>query len=79
MSKKTCEKGTLLVVSGPSGVGKGTVLAELMKKSSDYAYSVSVTTRAPREGEIEGVNYFFRTKEEFEQMIENGELLEYAS
>ncbi|MBP5245163.1 MAG: guanylate kinase [Clostridia bacterium] len=79
MSNKKCEKGTLLVISGPSGVGKGTVLAELMKKSEDYAYSVSATTRAPREGEQEGKNYFFKTKEEFEQMIENGELLEYAS
>ncbi len=82
MSKQNTPKkqrGTLLVVSGPSGVGKGTVLEELFKLSSDYAYSVSVTTRAPRQGEVEGVNYFFRTKEEFEKMIENGELLEYAS
>lgn len=71
-------KGRLLVVSGPSGVGKGTVLAELLKRSDDYAYSVSATTRAPRQGEIDGKNYFFKTRGEFEKMIENDELLEYA-
>ena len=71
-------KGRLLVISGPSGVGKGTVLAELLKRSDDYAYSVSATTRAPRQGEIDGKNYFFKTRGEFEKMIENDELLEYA-
>lgn len=72
------KKGRLLVVSGPSGVGKGTVLAELFKPGDDYVYSVSATTRAPREGEIDGKNYFFKTREEFLAMIENDELLEYA-
>lgn len=75
----TTRKGKLLIVSGPSGVGKGTVLAELFKLSDEYVYSVSATTRAPREGEKDGVNYFFKTKEQFEQMIAKGELLEYAS
>lgn len=73
------KKGRLLVISGPSGVGKGTVLTELFAKSSDYVYSVSATTRAPRPGEIDGVNYFFKTHEQFEHMIAHGELLEYAS
>lgn len=76
--KMTVNKGKLLVVSGPSGVGKGTVLAELFEMSQDYVYSVSATTRAPREGELDGVNYFFKTKEEFEEMIKDGKLLEYA-
>lgn len=71
-------KGRLLVVSGPSGVGKGTVLAELLKKSGDFVYSVSATTRAPRPGEADGVSYFFKTREDFEAMIAAGELLEHA-
>ena len=71
-------KGKLLVLSGPSGVGKGTVLGELMKRRSDMCFSVSATTRAPREGEVDGVNYFFVTKERFEEMMQNNELLEYA-
>ena len=71
-------KGKLLVLSGPSGVGKGTVLGELMKRRGDMCFSVSATTRAPREGEVDGVNYFFVTKERFEEMIQNNELLEYA-
>lgn len=73
------KRGKLLIVSGPSGVGKGTVLAELFKLSSDFVVSVSATTRAPREGEQDGVNYFYKTKEEFEKMIEENMLLEYAS
>lgn len=72
------KKGKLLIVSGPSGVGKGTVLAELFAKSDEYVYSVSATTRQPRAGEVDGVNYFFKTKEEFEKMIADGEMLEYA-
>lgn len=72
-------RGRLLVISGPSGVGKGTVLAELLENNDCYAYSVSATTRAPRPGETDGVNYFFKTREEFEAMIAEGELLEYAS
>ena len=71
-------KGKLLVLSGPSGVGKGTVLGELMKRRSDMCFSVSATPRQPREGEVDGVNYFFVTKERFEEMIRNNELLEYA-
>lgn len=71
-------RGSLVVVSGFSGVGKGTVLSRLMEKYGNYAYSVSATTRAKREGEQEGVNYFYRTEEEFREMIEKDELLEYA-
>lgn len=72
-------KGILIVVSGFSGSGKGTIMKELMKKYEDrYALSISATTRNPRPGEQDGVEYFFRTKEEFEQMIENGDLIEYA-
>ena len=71
-------KGKLLVLSGPSGVGKGTVVAELQKIRDDICFSVSATTRAPRPGEEDGVSYFFVTKETFEQMIEQNELLEYA-
>ncbi|GEL07325.1 guanylate kinase [Salisediminibacterium halotolerans] len=72
------EKGLLIVLSGPSGVGKGTVCGALRKEDTDIRYSVSATTRAPREGEAEGVNYFYKSKAEFERMIQDGELLEYA-
>ncbi|GAB6932519.1 guanylate kinase [Calditerricola satsumensis] len=72
------EKGLLIVLSGPSGVGKGTVCAALRKVCPNLVYSVSATTRPPRPGEQEGVNYFFKTREEFERMIERGELLEWA-
>lgn len=71
-------EGLLIVLSGPSGAGKGTVCAALRKYLPDMQYSVSVTTRPPREGEIEGVNYFFRSKEDFESMVRAGELLEWA-
>lgn len=71
-------KGMLIVVSGPSGCGKGTVLAEILKNGNIF-YSVSATTRAPRQGEIDGVNYHFYSKEKFEQLIESGGMLEYAS
>lgn len=71
-------KGKLLVLSGPSGVGKGTVVSELEKRRNDICFSVSATTRAPRAGEQDGVSYFFVTKEAFEEMIERNELLEYA-
>lgn len=70
-------KGMLIVVSGPSGVGKGTVVHAFLERYQTARLSVSVTTRARREGEIEGVNYFFRTVPEFEEMIERGEFLEY--
>lgn len=71
-------RGLLLVVSGPSGVGKGTICKALMKLREDIVLSVSMTTRAPRVGETEGVNYFFTDHETFEGMIEKGELLEFA-
>ena len=71
-------KGTLFIVSGPSGCGKGTVLAEIIKQDNVY-YSVSATTRAPRPGEVNGVNYHFLSKDEFEQLIANDGVLEYAS
>ncbi|MBQ4086718.1 MAG: guanylate kinase [Clostridia bacterium] len=71
-------KGLLVVFSGPSGSGKGTVLAEVMKRYPDMEFSVSATTRAPREGEKDGVNYFFKTKEEFQDMVENGGFIEWA-
>lgn len=71
-------KGLLLVVSGPSGAGKGTICAEYMKTHNDCALSVSATTRAPREGEVDGVNYFFLSHEEFKKKIEDGGFLEHA-
>ena len=71
-------KGFLIVVSGPSGAGKGTVCSAFLKEHEDVAYSVSATTREPRAGEQEGVNYYFLSRGEFESMIENGELLEWA-
>ena len=70
----------LFVISGCSGVGKGTIINEFMKRNSkDFILSVSCTTRAPRQGEIDGVNYFFLTKEEFEKNIEENKFLEYAN
>jgi len=71
-------KGLLIVLSGPSGVGKGTVCSMLRKLAPELVYSVSATTRPPRAGEVEGVNYFFKTKEQFRSMIERNELLEWA-
>ena len=71
-------KGLLLVVSGPSGAGKGTICKALLNKNDQIKLSVSATTRKPRTGEVHGVNYFFLEKEEVTTMIENGEFLEYA-
>lgn len=71
-------KGVLVVVSGFSGVGKGTIMRRLVEKYPGYALSVSATTRAPREGETDGVDYFFRTREEFRKLIAGGGLMEYA-
>ena len=70
--------GFLLVLSGPSGSGKGTVSEALMKNNDDIIFSTSVTTRTPRPGEVNGENYFFASREEFEKMVENDELLEHA-
>lgn len=72
------DKGLLIVVSGPSGVGKGTVLAEILKDENIF-YSVSATTRKPRNGEVDGVNYHFLSKEQFEELIASGGVLEYAT
>lgn len=73
------EKGLLIVLSGPSGVGKGTVRKEIFSQpDTAFEYSISMTTRAPREGEVHGVDYFFKSREEFETLIQQGKLLEYA-
>ena len=71
-------KGKLLVLSGPSGAGKSTGVSKLMERRGDVCFSVSATTRAPRPGEQDGVNYFFVTRERFEEMVRTGELLEHA-
>ena len=71
-------RGVLTVISGPSGVGKGTVIKRLFEIEDNLYFSVSATTRKPRPGEIDGVHYSFKTKEEFEHDIETGEMLEYA-
>lgn len=73
------DKGLLIVLSGFSGAGKGTVVKEILKQYDEYALSVSMTTRAPRTGERDGVEYFFTTVEKFEETIAAGGLLEYAS
>ena len=70
-------KGKLFVISGASGVGKGTVLKEVMKRRQDLRFSVSATTRPPRPSEVDGREYYFVTRERFEEMIRNGEFLEY--
>ena len=70
-------KGKLIVISGASGVGKGTVLGIMMKKRKDLSFSVSATTRPPRPGEVDGVHYYFVSRERFEEMIAQGAFLEY--
>ena len=72
------QKGMLICVSGFSGAGKGTIVTRLIKEYDGYALSVSATTRQPRDGECEGVHYFYKTREEFERMIKQDELIEYA-
>jgi len=74
---KQTRQGLLLVVSGPAGVGKGSINNALIKRNSNIRMSVSATTRAPRPGEINGVHYFFKSEEEFEKMIGEGAFLEY--
>ena len=71
-------EGSLIVISGFSGAGKGTVVKRLLNKYDDYALSISATTRKPRSGEVDGREYFFKTREEFLQMIEKKQLIEYA-
>ncbi|MFK2823080.1 guanylate kinase [Arcobacter sp. YIC-80] len=71
--------GAILILSGPSGCGKSTLLKEVYKDIEDYYFSISTTTREPREGEEHGVDYLFTSKEEFEKDIENGDFLEYAN
>lgn len=71
-------KGKVIVLSGPSGVGKGTVVKKMIENSDSYALSISATTRSPREGEVDGVNYFFLTVDDFKDRIEKGLILEYA-
>lgn len=77
-NNSTVHRGKLVVVSGFSGAGKGTVMNELVRQYSQYALSVSATTRSPRPGETEGVSYFFKTVEDFKSMIEEDKLVEYA-
>ncbi|RWS51184.1 guanylate kinase [Arcobacter venerupis] len=72
------KKGAILILSGPSGCGKSTLLKEVYKDIDDYYFSISTTTRAPRVGEVNGIDYFFVTKEEFEKDIQNDDFLEYA-
>ncbi|MBE7011660.1 MAG: guanylate kinase [Ruminococcaceae bacterium] len=76
---KMNKKGTLYVISGPSGVGKGTICRELLKRNPQLSLSVSATTRPMREEDTEGVTYFFKTENEFKSMIENNQLLEWAT
>ena len=71
-------RGTLVVISGPAGSGKGTVLGELMEMHPNYVFSVSATTRSPRPGEIDGKHYFFITRGEFERRVAEGDFLEHA-
>lgn len=71
-------KGLLIVISGPSGAGKGTICKRFMERNKNVALSVSATTRAPRVGEVEGVNYYFMSKEKFKEKINDNDFLEYA-
>lgn len=76
VKKKT--RGDLIVLSGPSGAGKGTICHELLKRNKNLYFSISCTTRAPRDGEVDGKDYYFITKKEFEKRIKEGKFLEYA-
>ena len=70
-------KGVVIALSGPSGVGKGTVISKVRQLAPQMKHSVSITTRTPRAGEVEGVDYYFKTKEEFKKLLEKGEILEH--
>ena len=72
-------KGMLIVISGPSGTGKGTICARMLKEDPSLVFSVSATTRKPREGEIEGVHYFFMTEEQYDELLSRDEFLEHAT
>lgn len=74
----SANKGTLYIISAPSGTGKGTIVAELLRSDPSIFFSVSATTRSPREGEVHGVNYLFISREDFLKTTENGGMLEYA-
>lgn len=74
---KMSDRGMILVISGPSGAGKGTILQEVVRRNGNLKFSVSATTRKPRPGEIPDVSYFYKTREEFEEMIASGEILEW--
>lgn len=71
-------KGTLFIISAPSGTGKGTIVSRILADDPNIHFSVSATTRAPREGETDGVNYYFKTRDEFLKLIESGGMLEHA-
>ena len=77
-TKQSPSPGRLIVLTGPSGVGKGTLMQELLKRHPELYYSVSVTTRSPRPGEINGENYYFISRSKFEQLVAQGEFLEWA-
>ena len=72
------KKGNLIVISGPSGAGKGTICKALLEREDNLYISVSATTRSPRKGEVDGVNYYFLTREEFKKKVDNNEFLEWA-
>jgi len=78
VNNMTQKKGKLYVISGSSGVGKGTLIKKFLEKHPEFKLSVSCTTRAPREGEVHGINYFYLTKEDFQKCINNNEFLEWA-
>ncbi|MEA5583026.1 guanylate kinase [Nodularia harveyana UHCC-0300] len=77
-TKESTSPGRLIVLTGPSGVGKGTLMQELLKRHPELYYSVSATTRSPRPGEINGENYYFTSRSKFEQLVSQGEFLEWA-